>query len=213
MIEEARQKDKIQYETKYREWKNEHISWSEMVNIGKRILSRDIEAYSEAIRNLEPFSEVQSVGSSITIKFPSPSIIVADLEVHDDKVIPKEQKSLLKSGKLNMKSLPAGKRNEMYQDYICSASLRIGREILGTIPVEKAIINAKGNVLNTATGMLETQPLLSVLLVRETMNKLNFQSIDPSDSMANFICNMKFKKNAGMEPVSELNPIEYDTRQ
>jgi hypothetical protein len=106
---------------------------------------------------------------------------------------------------LSIKELPTGRRNEIYQDYVCSAVLRVGRELFALLPIEQVIVNANSDLLNSATGRIESQTILSVLLVRQTMAKINFDSIDPSDSMKNFKCSMNFKKGQGMYPVAPLN--------
>lgn len=127
------------------------------------------------------------------------------MTAHDSKIIPKESKSLLKSGKLSVKDLPIGKYNELYQDYVCSSSLRVAREIFGLLPVDDMIVTSKTRLLNKATGRLEPQPILSVRFVRDTINSLDFDKIDPSDSMINFVHNMGFKKSQGMLAVEELS--------
>jgi hypothetical protein len=37
------------------------------------------------------------------------------------------------------------------------------------------------------------------------MDNINFDAIDPADTMKNFKCNMSFKKSQGMDSVNELN--------
>ena len=45
------------------------------------------------------------------------------------------------------------------------------------------------------------QAILAVAFTRQGMDRLNFATLDPSDSMRNFVHRMKFKKGAGMSPV------------
>lgn len=203
-IQEAIEKDEREYNQKIKKYESELKEYNEINELSKYILDGNLEYYKKAVDDISPFDEIDELGSNIEIKYISSKKIRIILNIHDEKVIPKQSKSLLKSGKLSIKDTPKSKYNELYQDYICSASLRIGRELFTILPVDEIIITAKGKLLNSSTGRLEDQPLLSVMLVRETMEMINFDLIDPSDSMSNFKHNMAFKKTQGMAPVEEL---------
>jgi hypothetical protein len=61
-------------------------------------------------------------------------------------------------------------------------------------------------MLDTATGHMTDQPILSVLLPRATMESLEFDALDPSDALRNFNHQMDFKKSKGF---SRIEPIEF----
>jgi len=100
---------------------------------------------------------------------------------------------------------------EIYQDHICSCALRVAREVSKLFPIETVIITVLDNLLNTQTGFLEKQPILSVAIPKTTINKLNFSQLDPSDAMKNFICNMNFKKTKGFEVVERIKDEKIKT--
>jgi len=77
------------------------------------------------------------------------------------------------------------------------------------LPVEMVIVNAVGDILNTETGHTEERPILSVAIPRDTLIKLNFDQIDPSDSMGNFVHNMKFRKTQGFDAVEAIKPADF----
>jgi hypothetical protein len=203
-IEDAIKLDEHDFKEAQKEYKEELAAYNELINLARMINEGNIQFYKNAIDNINPFSEIDELGSKIECSFISPSKAQARFYVHDDQVIPKQSKSLLKSGKLSVKDIPAGKYNELYQDYICSATLRIGRDLFSILPLKEIIVTAKGKVLNSSTGKQEEQPLLSVLLIRETMDTINFDDIDPSDCMKNFKHNMEFKKTQGILPTEAL---------
>jgi hypothetical protein len=62
--------------------------------------------------------------------------------------------------------MPAGKYNELLQDYVCSCVLRVGRELLSMLPDDLVIVTAVDDVLNSATGHIEELPILSVAVSR-----------------------------------------------
>ena len=102
--------------------------------------------------------------------------------------------------------MPKGAFYELYQDYICSCVIRVARESFALLPVQVALVHAIGNVLNTETGSVEEQPILSVSIPRKTLDDLNLETIDPSDSMRNFVHNMDFRKTSGFRVVQKIDP-------
>ncbi len=100
--------------------------------------------------------------------------------------------------------MPRGEGLALYQNHICSALLRLARETLGAIPIKIVRANAIVNAVNTKTGHFEDQVILSVVVVKETLRKLNMRYIDPSVSITNFIHNVSFKKTKGFETVDKV---------
>ena len=84
--------------------------------------------------------------------------------------------------------------------------LRVANETFALLPLETVIVTAVGDVLNTQTGHLDVKPLLSVVIPRSTLRRLDLEAIDPSDSMRNFVCRMDFKKNKGFMVVENIDP-------
>lgn len=205
------QKDESEYNAAISAWEEKVADWKESVSHAKQLLNGDGKAKIKTIKELNPFSEISNLGSNISVSSDSNGIIEAMIHVHGEEIVPNEAKSLLKSGKLSVKKMPKGTFNEIYQDYVCSCILRVGREILAIIPDNLVVVTAVDELLNTKTGHLEKMPILSVCISRKTINSLNMNSIDPSDSMGNFIHNMSFKKTKGFEPVSRIDTKSLKT--
>ena len=92
----------------------------------------------------------------------------------------------------------------MLQDYACSVTLRLARDLFALLPVDKVIVHAVDDMVNTATGNKEELTLISVIFDRETFESLNLEGVDPSDCFSNFEHNMKFNKTQGFKPVIKL---------
>lgn len=93
---------------------------------------------------------------------------------------------------------------DIYQDYVCSCAIRIARDMFAILPFEQVIVNAMDELLDTSTGRVNSVPILSVKFDKEKLNYLNFETIDCSDSMSNFVHNMNFKKTQGFKPVEKV---------
>lgn len=201
--------DERLFQVQLDEWRDAHSDWAEERDIALRILDGDRQAKLDAIEAFEAFEEISHLGSSIQIIVHEGGVLEAKLAIHGSHVIPTEIKSLLKSGKLSTKAMPTGRFNELHQDYVCSCALRIGRELLAILPDDLVIVTAIDNVLNSSTGHMEDQPILSVAFSRATVDSLNLESIDPSDAMKNFVHAMSFKKGAGFSGVSALDAQRF----
>jgi hypothetical protein len=209
-IAEAIESDNSHYKAKVSNWKSKTKEWKESVEIAKALLEGKAEAKIEVIDNLQPFSEISNLGSSLSISVYDNGILEATINVHGTEIVPSEAKSLLKSGKLSVKNMPKGKFNEIYQDYVCSCVLRVGNELFSTIPDNLVLVTAVDELLNSQTGHLEEAPILSVAVSRSTIESLNLGSIDPSGSMVNFKHNMSFKKTKGFDRVERIDPEGLD---
>ena len=204
----AKVKDTQINSTNLSQWNIDVEEWKERVSLARRLLNGDISAKIDIIKELNPFSEIDHLGSGVKFTIQENGLLIVTINVHGANIIPKEQKTLLKSGRLSIKSMPVSRFNEIYQDYVCSVVLRVANEIFSILPDDKLIINAEDHLLNKSTGHLEPQSLLSVYITRDGVSRLNIEYIDPSDAMNNFIHNVNFKKTKGFEPVNEVKVPE-----
>jgi hypothetical protein len=138
--------------------------------------------------------------------------VIVEFLAQGNEVIPNYILSQTASGKLSKKNMPISRFNELYQDYVCSSVLRLAGEMLAYLPIKFAIINGKAQLLNSSTGQVEDQVIVSVAIPPETMSKLNFETLDPSDSLKNFIYNMKFSKTNGFSAVDQVDPLTIDMK-
>ncbi|WP_156028147.1 hypothetical protein [Aeromonas dhakensis] len=190
----AKVKDTQINSTNLSQWNIDVEEWKERVSLARRLLNGDISAKIDIIKELNPFSEIDHLGSGVKFTIQENGLLIVTINVHGANIIPKEQKTLLKSGRLSIKSMPVSRFNDIYQDYVCSVVLRVANEIFSILPDDKLIINAEDHLLNKSTGHLEPQSLLSVYITRDGVSRLNMEYIDPSDAMNNFIHNVNFKK-------------------
>jgi hypothetical protein len=207
-LQKAIEQDEDENRTALESYKEQLADWETTCEIAKKVLAGDAEGYIEAIRQADIFSEISELGSSVEFETEGGSFVQATLRPNSEEVIPSEIKGLLSSGKLSVKKMPKGKFYELYQDYVCGCVLRVSREIFAILPIEMIIATAVANVLNSQTGHLEEQPILSAAIPRKTLETLNFDLLDPSDSMNNFVHRMNFLKTKGFKSIERLLPSE-----
>lgn len=207
-IEDARCRDKQKYRKAVDEYQAAKTDWENSRLFAARVLKGDLAAYKEAIRETSPFQDMAVLGSSIEVLFPNSAVILAELHVNGEKVIPSEITSQMKTGKLSVKPMPKVRFYEIYQDYVCGCVLRVARELFALLPVKMVIVTALGEILNTQTGHLDETPVLSVAVPRDTVRRIQWESVDPSDAMANFVHRMCFKKAKGLFAIEAIQLSE-----
>jgi hypothetical protein len=128
-----------------------------------------------------------------------------EFNVHSKNIVPTQLKSLTKTGKLSVKEMPKSTYFDIQQDYVCSCAIRIARDMFAILPFQTVLVHAMEEHLDTSKGRLNNVPILSVKFERDKLNYLNFDAIDCSDSMINFVHNMEFKKTQGFSLVNKIS--------
>ncbi len=182
-VEQARHQDESDYQEDFKRYMTEHAEWARMARLARGVLSGDADAYIEVISELSPFTELASIGSSLHFTVHTPRLISVVLSTNGRKAIPSDLKTLTASGKVSVKPMPKPRFVEIYQDYICGCVLRVARELIAILPIETLLVTATAETLDTATGNTAERPFLSVAIPRTTLNSLNFDCLDPSDSV------------------------------
>ena len=185
-------------------------SSAEMKELAGKILDGDPESYLLVVGESHPFDDLLEYGSGFEVGTDSGEYLEVEFLVKADEVIPDESYSLLASGKLSVKPVPASTKLDLTHDYVCSTVLRVAEDAFALLPIKRVIIHATDERLNTATGHNEEVTILSASIEREKLESLNMQMVDPSDAMSNFTVNMNYKKTTGFAPVQRLEDETYE---
>jgi hypothetical protein len=183
--------------------------WTDMKDLARRIRRGDPKAYTEAMTELSPLAELSDLGSSMHFTVHNLDLIICEVDLNGVSAIPPETKSLTSSGKLSVKTMPRGRFHGLYQDYVCGCVLRVCREVFALLPANLVLITAFVDWVDSSTGGSSRQPILSVALPRDQVSSLDFEALDPSDSVENFLHRGDFKasrKAEAFQPITPLTP-------
>lgn len=182
----------------------DYENWEKLHELAQHILDGDIDAYLEVIAQMNPLGDLIDFGTDFEFGTDDPSVMEVEFTAKTSSIVPSYSLSLTKTGKLSEKELTKTAYYDLVQDYICSCTLRIARDIFALLPVKTVVVHAVENQINTQTGKQEDMTILSILFERDVLNGLNFDFIDPSDAMNNFWHNMKFMRTSGFKPVERI---------
>ena len=202
--EAGRQKDETIYAEELKQFNADTEDFKKAQKIANGVLNKDISAYKDAIEFFEPYADISELGTQVNLTFETDHANII-LYVNDGQVIPNFILSQTSTGKLSRKNMPATKFNELYQDYVCSCVLRVARETLAYLPVNFVVVNAVGTLFDSTTGYEDQKTILSVVISPEKLDRLNLETIDPSDSMKNFTHHMQFNKSKGFTGITPIN--------
>lgn len=202
----AREQDVADYQTATAAYAAEAAEWAEDTELARCVLSGEVKARKEVVEEMQSLSTEGLIGTEISFRFTD-DFVHAVPHVHGDEVVPRVRRKQLQSGRLSESNMPAGEFNELYQDYVCSAALRVGGDMLALLPLPDVYVTCVATVLDTSTGHMEDTPILSVWFVRDTFQRLDHRHLDASDSLRNFVHRMDFKRSRGFAPVEPLQPL------
>lgn len=207
-VEQAKETDILNYDKAVLQYQEDYENWQSLVELSKEVIAANVEAYIDVIDIARPFDDISELGSLIEFDILDTFIMGVTVNVKSEEVIPSEIKTLTKTGKLSVKKMPKTKFYEIYQDYVCACVLRIARELFALLPIQTVLITCIGELFESHTGNSQEQPILSVVIPRKILKTLNFSTLDPSDSMSNFLCRMKFQKTKGFAPIQAIQLSE-----
>lgn len=207
-VEVARAQDEEEYQKTYRDYYKRHTDWAEHRQLAWRILQGEVQAFVDALGDLNPFADVGELGAVVEFVAHNAQLVEIRLTANSGSLIPDQIKSLTASGKLSVKPMPKSRLYEIYRDFVCGVVLRVGRELFAFLPVQAVVVTVQASLLNTRTGQQGMETILSVAMYRAIFGKLNFNRINPFDAMDNFPHRMSFSKSSGFAPVKPIGKDE-----
>jgi hypothetical protein len=210
-IYQARLEDDLVFQEAMQAFSTEFAAWEKMKTLARRVLAGEHKAYTEALVEFSPLTEISDLGSSIHFTVHSAKLIECALKVNGKQALPTEVKTLTASGKVSVKKMPRGRFHEIYQDYVCGCVLRVAREVFAFLPVETVLVTAAVDSPDPLAGQMVEQPVLSVVMPRAMMPRFDFEWPDPSDATTQFFHRGDFKasrKTEAFQPITPLTPAD-----
>jgi hypothetical protein len=207
MVEQARRDDEQIFQDALVSYSKEKDEWEKLITFSRRILAGEHKAYTEALVQFNPWAAISGMGSQIRIHVHDATFLVCVLTVKGVDVIPSEVKTLTSTGKVSVKPMPKARSHELYQDCLCSCILRVAREVFAMLPVETILVTASADSIDASTGQTVDQPVLSVAMPREVVARLEFNRLDPSEAMENFLHRGDFKASRKSGAFLAITPL------
>lgn len=168
-----------------------------IIDLAKRVLNHDDDAYLTVVGEMEPFNDLLELGSEFEVGMIDDNFMGVTFNIKEDEAIPSQKINLLKSGKESVTEMSKTSRTNLIRDYVSSTIIRVARDLFSLLPVERLVVNAEDKRVNPATGKEGDVTLVSVIFTRDKFMDLNFSSIVPFETIKSFENNMDFKITKG----------------
>lgn len=122
--------------------------WRFYKNVANKVLDGDIDTYLQVIEQIRPLDDLLSYGGDFEFGTDNPDVMEIEFNVMPEDV------------------LGNGYNDELLQEYVCACSIRVARDIMALLPVNKVIV----------TAVLENRKLLEVGFDKAVMLGVNFKS-------------------------------------
>ena len=157
--------------------------WSYYYSVASDVLNGDLDTYLRLIYEVNPLDDLLEYGSNFEFGTDNPDFIEVEFIVNTDVLSQAHQ------------TLSCREYNDLLQDFICSLSIRIARDMFALLPINHTIIHV----------VMDYSTVLSVDFDRTTLSKIRFGFVDPSDTVEKFRFEMDFNQSNGFTPVSRLS--------
>lgn len=147
-----------------------------------KILAGNIDSYLQLIYEVNPLDDLLIYGSNYEFGTDDPKKIEVEFNININALSEAKRK------------ISCIEYNLLLQDYVCSVCIRIARDMFALLPIKNTIVHA----------VLDGKTIVSVDFDRQSLSKIKFGYIDPSDTLVQFKHNMDFNENSGFSTVSNL---------
>jgi hypothetical protein len=154
----------------------------------------DSSAYPEALETYGSFGDLLNLGIGIDVTIDSPRRLLVEVACVSDQVIPTTTPTLTSTGKLSEKNLPRTRQQEIYQDHVCSAMLRVARECFAVLPIDFLLLNGRVGIRLKSGGG-------------------GNRGDDPSDAISDFPHRGDFKASRKAGAFSPVEPVTFAALQ
>jgi hypothetical protein len=202
-ITAAEREDETTFQTTCQGYYNWHGDFQDTRQVAYRVTRGEIDAYYEVLQRMGPFASIEKLGSTVDFIFHNNKIAECTIAVHGMNVIPTKEKTLTKRGKLSIKKMTRARFHELYQDYVCGCILRVAREMFALLPLEYVLVIAKADIGDPPAE----HPVMSVIFPSKIMDEVDFESIDPSNCVENYVHRGDFKASRQSEAFRAIVPL------
>jgi hypothetical protein len=182
--------------------------WQWFHDVAEGVRAGNLQACDAVLQHLGPFQQLRELGGSIRVSMQHDWCVEAWLLANRAEVIPVDEPTVTAAGRAGRRKIPAARRQEIYQDHVCSAALRIARETFALLPLPVVFVHVADVRVDPATGHEGYVPVLSAAFDRESFAALNLDGVDPSRAVESFDHAMAFTKSQGFAPVTPLDPAQ-----
>jgi len=173
------------------------------IEFAKRMVALDRDAIVSTVNNISGLGDLPFCLEALDLFFTSDDEVVARVDGLDVEDMPTQSITLLQSGKASIRALSQARILELHQANICSSALRIGMELLRVIPIASVEVVMETDMLDPATGHIESLPVLSVKIARQAIQSLSLERTEAPAVVQRLGAEMVWNSRRGFQPIAD----------
>ena len=138
--------------------------WDYYYSVAPDVLSGDIDTYLQLIYEVNPLDDLLEYGTNFEFGTDDSNVMEVEYTVNTDVLSHARQ------------TMGRQEYNDLLQDFVCSLSIRIARDLFALLPINHAIIHT----------VMDNQMIMTIDFDRQNLSKVKFGFIDPSDTVKKF---------------------------
>ncbi|MBI1360555.1 MAG: hypothetical protein GC155_09790 [Alphaproteobacteria bacterium] len=143
------------------------------IKFAQDLIARDQATIEQALTTRSQLGNLPFCVEGLDLLFTDDSRVIAMIDGLDFEDMPEQSVGLLQSGKASIKQLTRGKALELHRDNICASAVRVALEILMVLPIDEVEVVMHTDLLNAATGHIESEPVLYLRVAAQAIASLN----------------------------------------
>jgi hypothetical protein len=176
-------KDESAYYESYKAYEESYGRWQRLKLVAQRLRAGDAGALGDAHAELEGQGILYGSAAEMVLQACDSKRMYVATRVEGRDVIPTEVKTLTQADKVATRSMPKSRAKELYEDYVCSRCLAMGRRLFASLPLTEIIITAYAPSRNASTGNQTDVPVLSVHFEKKIFLTLNLDALGPVEAI------------------------------
>ncbi|MCI3132061.1 hypothetical protein [Phenylobacterium aquaticum] len=172
------------------------------IEFAQSVVAQDHAATAEA---LDRYSELGGLPFSleeVDVVFTEDKRLIAMVDGLDLEDMPEQSVTLLQSGKASIKALARTRILELHRDTICAGSMRVALECLQTLPLDAVEVVMHTDILDPATGHIQSEPVLYLRVAAQALETLNLVRSEASPLVERLGGHFDWNKRDGFRAIN-----------
>ncbi len=209
-------------EVREENWRHAHAKWMEKVERNRLENIEREKAHRENLRHDSDYADAVIQEALTALEWPRETLIAhrvdaanhtiwIDLDLPEIEDLPQRVASLASSGKkLTVKAKPQKTLRMEYARHVHGIALRIATTVAAAVPwTEMIVVSGYSQRLDTATGVIRDDYLLSVMFTRSGLQEIDYtalERVDPIEAVAAFENRRRMTTTGIFKPVEPFAP-------
>lgn len=182
------------------------LSYENSRKVARKVMEGDKEGFLEVLETLKVSQHLTDYIKDARFSYHDADTLVAEITLSIEQFIPDAYKTLTPTGRLSVKQYTKTDYYAIASQFTAGVVLRMARNLLNLLPLEDVLLHVTELEVNPQTGIRDEKLILSVLVDRKTLDKIDLSRVNAFDVLTQFHHEVRFVKTRGFSAIEPLRP-------